>query len=77
MKSAIVIGSLNARLLPNGTVETSFTPQNGVVLRPMLAKNLDTAEHDFIHAYCLSPAEAAAFRARIERDSSASVPAAL
>ena len=74
---AIVAGTLNARLLRNGTVELCFTPRNGAVLRPMLAKNLNTAEWDFVHTHGLAPAEAAAFRARIERDVSASVPAAL
>ena len=74
---AIVTGALNAHLVPNGTVEVSFTPEDGVVLRPMLAKNLDTAEWDFIHTYGLAPGEAAAFRAPIERNGSASVPAAL
>jgi hypothetical protein len=41
----------------------------------MLAKNLDTFEQDFVHTYGLTPPEAAAFWARIERDGSASVPA--
>jgi hypothetical protein len=74
---AIVVGALNADLLPNGTVEVRFTPGNGAALRPMLAKNLDTAEWDFVRTYGLAPAEAAAFRARIERNGSASLPAAL
>jgi hypothetical protein len=80
-KSAIVLGALNARLRANGTVETSLTVREisgkRVALRPLLAKNLDTAEEDFVRAYDLTPAEAAAFRARIERDGSASVPAAI
>ncbi len=80
-KAAIVLGALNARLEANGTVETSLTVMEisgkKVALRPMLAKNLDTAEEDFIRTYGLTPAAAAAFRARIERDGSASVPAAI
>jgi hypothetical protein len=68
---------LNGRLLPNGNVETRFTPKGGAAMRPMLAKNLDTAEQDFIRTYGLTPAEAAAFRARIEREGGTSVPAAL
>ena len=74
---AIVAGALNARLLTNGTVQTCFTPKNGVELQPLLAKNLDTAEQDFIRTYGLTPAEATAFRTRIEREGSASIPAAL
>jgi hypothetical protein len=77
MKKATVIGSLNAQLLPNGTVRTCLTVGDGAELRPMLAKNLDTAECDFTRSYGLSPAEAAAFRERIEREGSASIPAAL
>jgi hypothetical protein len=76
-KAAIVLGALNAELRANGTVETSFTVGEAVVLRPLLAKNLDTAEQDFIHTYGLTPGEAATFRARIERNGSASVPAAI
>lgn len=71
------MGALNARLFANGTVETCFTPKEGAEMRPMLAKNLDTAEEDFIRTYGLTTAQAAAFRARIERDGSASVPAAI
>ena len=67
-------GALNAKLLANGMVETSFTVGETVVLCPLIAKNLDIAEQDFIRSYDLTPAEAAAFRARIERDGSAGVP---
>ena len=76
-KAAIVLGALNAELRANGTVETSFTVGEAVVMRPMLAKNLDTAEQDFIRTYGLTAAEAATFRTRIERDGSASIPAAI
>ena len=80
-KSAIVFGALNAHLRANGTVETSLTVRElsgqRVALRPLLAKSLDTAEQDFVRTYDLTPTEAAAFRARIERDGSASVPAAI
>ena len=80
-KSTIVLGALNAELRANGTVKESLSVRelSGkiVALRPVLAKNLDTAKQDFIRIYGLTPAEAAAFRARIERDGSASVPAAI
>jgi hypothetical protein len=76
-KGTNMAGTLNARLLPNGTVETSFSPKEGVAMRPMLAKNLDTAQWDLVRTYRLTPAEAAAFRARIERQGSASIPTAL
>jgi hypothetical protein len=70
--------ALNAKLIANGKtkgmVETSFTVGKMVVMCAKLAKNLDIAEQDFIRTYDLTPAEAAAFRARIERDGSASVP---
>ncbi len=36
----------------------------------MLAKNLATAEQNFIYTYGLAPAEAAAFGERLERESS-------
>jgi len=71
-----VLGALNAWLLPNGTVRTCFTPETGVELRPMLAKNLGTAEQDFVRTYGLTPTEATAFRERIEREGCASLPAA-
>ena len=74
---AIVLGMLNARLLTNGTVETWFTVEGSTQLRPLLARNLDTAEQDFISIYGLTPVETAAFRAKLEHDGSASVPAAL
>jgi len=77
MKKATAMGSLNAELLPNGTVKTCFTVGTEVRLRPMLAKNLDTAEYDFVHSYGMSPSQAGAFRKRIEREGSASTPAAL
>jgi hypothetical protein len=74
---AIVFGTLNARLLADGTVETWLTPDGHSRLRPLLAKSLDTAEQDFIRTYCLTPAQAAAFRAQIEREGSASIAAAV
>ncbi len=75
LNMAFVLGTLNAWLLPNGTVRTCFAPETGVELRPMLAKNLGRAEQDFIRPYRLSPAEATAFRERIEREGCASLPA--
>lgn len=80
-RRVIVLGALNARLKVNGKVKTSLTVREisgkKVALRPLLAKNLDTAEQDFIRTYGLTPAEAATFRIQIERDGSASVPAAI
>jgi len=74
---ALVDGSLNAALPPHGNVKTWFAPEPGVELRPLLAKNLDTAEQDFINTYGLTPTEAAAFRGRIEREGTASILAAV
>jgi hypothetical protein len=80
-RAAIVLGALNAELRANGTVKTCLTVRElsgkRVALRPLLAKNLATAEQDFIITYGLTPARAAAFRAQIERDGCASVPAAI
>ncbi|MGD0778517.1 MAG: hypothetical protein ABSC05_37530 [Candidatus Solibacter sp.] len=73
----IVKGMLTAQLGSDGTVKTWLTAANGAELRPLLAKNLDTAEQDFVRTYGLTPEEAAAFRGRIEHEGSASVPAAL
>jgi hypothetical protein len=81
VKTIMVSGALNGKLRANGTVETSLTVRElsgkRVALRPLLAKNLATAEQDFITSYGLTPAQAAAFRARIERDGKASIPAAI
>jgi hypothetical protein len=81
VKTIMVLGALNAKLRANGTVKTSLTVRElsgkRVVLRPLLAKNLATAEQGFITTYGLTPAQAAAFRARIERDGCASVHAAI
>ena len=74
---AFVPGFLNASLFSNGTVKTWFSPALDAELRPLLAKNLDTAEHDFIHSYGLTPLEASYFRRRIECDGSASVSVTL
>jgi hypothetical protein len=76
-KVAFVAGFLNASLLSNGTVKTWFSPETDMELRPLLAKNLDTAEQDFVRTYRLTSLEAAAFRLRIERDGCASTPVAL
>lgn len=73
----IALGMLNARLLTNGTVETWFTINESPQLRPLLAKNLDSAVQDFINTYGLTPAEAAACRVKLERYGCASVPAAV
>lgn len=74
---AFVTGLLNASLLSNGNVKTWFSPERDVELRLLLAKNPDTAEHDFIHTYGLTPLHASAFRHLIERDGCASIPVAL
>lgn len=81
VKTILVLGALNAKLRANGTVKTSLTVRElsgkRIALRPLLAKNLATAEQDFITTYGLTPTQAAALRARIERDGCASVPAAI
>jgi len=76
-KVASVTGYLNASLHSNGTVKTWFSPEPDVELRPLLAKNLDTAEYDFVHTYGLTTTEAIAFRRRIERHGCASTPVAV
>jgi hypothetical protein len=48
---AIILGSLNAHLLDDGKVEVCCTSQSSILLRAMLAKNLDTAEWDFVRSY--------------------------
>ncbi len=73
----VVGGKLKARLLPTGEVRTWFAPRRGVELRPLLCKTLDTAKQDWIRFYSLTRAEAASFRARIKRNGSASIPAAV
>jgi hypothetical protein len=73
----LVFGTLKASLLPNGNVKTALFTDKGDEIRPLLAKNMDTAEQDFVRHYGMSPAEAAAFRVRIECDGSATVSAAL
>ena len=53
---------------------------SGVVtasLSAMRAKNIETAEWDFIHTYGLTPEMAATFRSRIQREGTASFPAML
>lgn len=42
-----------------------------------MAVDPDTAEIDFVRTYGLTPAEAASFRVRIEREEAVSVPVAL
>ena len=75
---AVTTGVLTARLLSNGTVITSFTPDGSTTaMRPMRAKNIDTAEWDFTHTYGLTPEMAATLRSRIQRDGTASFPAML
>jgi hypothetical protein len=74
---AFVTGFLNASLHSNGTVKTWFSPETNVELRPLLAKNLDTAEYDFVHTYGLTSTEATTFRRRVERDGCASTPVAV
>jgi hypothetical protein len=81
VKTIMVSGALNAKLRANGTVKTFLTVRDlsgrRVALRPLLAKNLATAERDFIITYGLTPAQAASFRARIERNGRACVRAAI
>ena len=74
---SVTQGFLHAALAANGTVRTWFATESAKELRPLLTKNMDTAEEDFIRSYGLTPYEAAAFRELIERHGSASVPVAL
>lgn len=41
---AIILGSFDAHLPDDGMVEVCCPSQSGILLRAMLAKNLDTAE---------------------------------
>jgi hypothetical protein len=74
IKMSITSGLLHARLTANDSVETWIESADGSVLRPILTKNIDTAEVDFVRFYGLAPEDAAAFRARLERDGSANTP---
>jgi len=62
VKTILVLGALNAKLRANGTVKTSLTVRElsgkRIALRPLLAKNLATAEQDFITTYGLTPTQA-------------------
>lgn len=73
---AITFGYLSAELRSNGNVYTCFTPKAAAEMRPLLCKNIDTAEVDFVRSYGLTPPQAVAFRAEIERDGSARILAA-
>jgi hypothetical protein len=64
-----VTGRLIADLLPNGTVRTVFLQYvGGGNERPLMTKNLDNAEEEFINALGLTPDKALALRAQLERD---------
>jgi hypothetical protein len=55
VKTIMVSGALNGKLRANGMVKTSLTVRDlsgkRVAFRPLLAKNLATAEQDFITTY--------------------------
>ena len=62
-------GKLLADLHPNGTVRIAFIAHTGGGNEaPPTAKNVDTAEIDFISACGLAPERAAALRAELDRN---------
>ena len=64
----------NAELHPNGTVRMVFIASVcGGNEAPITAKNLDTAEIDFVRACGLTPERATALRADLERNKLSSV----
>jgi len=64
-----VSGRLITDLHPNGIVRFVFLQRAGADYeRPLMAKNLDNAEEEFINALGLTPDKALALRAQLERD---------
>jgi hypothetical protein len=71
---ANVPGRLIVDLQPNGTVRMVFIASvGGGNEMPIIAKNLDVAEIDFISTCGLSAERAAAFKAELKRNRMASV----
>ena len=70
---AHIAGRLLADLHPNGTVRMVFIASVGGGNEcPITAKNLDTAESDFVKTCGLTPERAAALRSELERNKVAS-----
>jgi hypothetical protein len=66
---AEIKGKLMADLLPNGTVRIAFVPcVGGGNEAPLTAKNLTTAEKEFVSTFGVSPVGAAWMRAEVERN---------
>ena len=56
-----VRGFLHLRLLPDATVSFVFMPgQMGVGSRPLLSKNIETAEDDLVRTWGFTPGKARA-----------------
>jgi hypothetical protein len=69
-----ILGRLLADLHPNGTVRMVFIASiGGGHEAPLTAKNLDTAELDFVRMCGLTPERAAALRTELERNKGFSV----
>ena len=65
-------GRIQVDLLKNGEVQTVFFASNtGGNSQPMLAKNLDVAEEDWVTTFGLTPKAAAALRADLEQNENA------
>lgn len=62
-------GKLLADLHPNGTVRMVFIASlGGGNEAPITAKNLDTAELDFVRTFGLTPERTAALRSELQRN---------
>jgi len=68
---AEITGKLVAALLSNGTVRIVFVPHDGGGNEaPFIAKNLTTAEKEFVSTFGVTPVGAAWIRAEVERNKS-------
>jgi hypothetical protein len=66
-------GRIEVDLLENDEVRTIFFASNtGGISQPMLAKNLDVAEEDWVTTFGLTPMAATALRADLEQNKTAS-----
>jgi len=67
-------GRLLADMHPNGTVRMVFIAHTGGGNEaPITAKNLDTAETDFVRTCGLTPERASALRTELDRNKAVSV----
>jgi hypothetical protein len=63
IKMAKISGRLNMELRQDGSVTITFVPNmGGGNMSPLIAKNIDVAEDDFIRTFGQTPARAAAIR---------------